>query len=140
MLVCVPNEEKYSYKRKTMSSLNKPDYTLLKNTRYALNGFGEVFKNEPSFRLQILLFIVGMIIAWYLPISFKHHAVLSISLFIPVIAEMINSAIERTVDLVTFEYNELAKRAKDAGAALVFLSLAMLAFIWALTLFESFYL
>ncbi len=121
-----------------MSSLNKPKYTLFKNTCYALNGLVEVFKNEPSFRLQIVLFVVGMVTAWCLPISFTNQAVLAISLFVPLIAEVINSAIERTVDLVTFEYNELAKRAKDAGAALVFLSLAMLAFIWGLTLYSAF--
>ena len=123
-----------------MSPLNKPKYTLFKNTRYALNGLVEISKNEPSFRLQIILFIIGMVTAWCIPVSFKNHAILAISLFIPLIAEIINSAIERTVDLVTFEYNELAKRAKDAGAALVFLSLTMLAFIWALTLFDAFYL
>lgn len=119
-------------------ALNKPQYTLLKNTRYALNGLIEVTKNEKSFRLQILLFVVGMVIAWILPIDFFHHGILAISLFIPLIAEVINSAVERTVDLVTFEHHELAKRAKDAGAALVFLSLAMLAFIWGLTLYSAF--
>ncbi|MFA5214500.1 diacylglycerol kinase [Sulfuricurvum sp.] len=119
-------------------ALNKPRYTLFKNTRYALNGLIEVTQNEPSFRLQILLFTVGMISAWCLPLSFEYHAILAVSLFIPVIAEIINSAIERTVDLVTFEHHELAKRAKDAGAALVFLSLAMLASIWGLTLYRAF--
>lgn len=118
-------------------ALNKPRYTLFKNTRYALNGLIEVTQNEPSFRLQILLFIVGMTLAWILPLSYIHSAILSVSLFIPVIAEIINSAIERTVDLVTFDHHELAKRAKDAGAALVFISLAMLAFIWALTLYDA---
>lgn len=118
--------------------LNKPQYTLFKNTRYALNGLIEVTKNEKSFRLQILLFVVGMIVAWVLPVNFLHHAILSTSLFIPLIAEVINSSIERTVDLVTYEHHELAKRAKDAGAALVFLSLAMLAFIWGLTLYSAF--
>lgn len=119
-------------------ALNKPRYTLFKNTRYALNGLIEVTRNEPSFRLQILLFSSGMIIAWVLPVSFIHSAILAASLFIPVIAEVINSSIERTVDLVTFDHHELAKRAKDAGAALVFLSLAMLAFIWGLTLYDAF--
>lgn len=119
-------------------ALNKPRYTLFKNTRYALNGLIEVTQNEPSFRLQILLFCVGMIVAWVLPVTFLHSAVLSTSLFIPIIAEVINSAIERTVDLVTFDHHELAKRAKDAGAGLVFLSLAMLAFIWTLTLVDAF--
>lgn len=119
-------------------ALNKPQYTLFKNTRYALNGLIEVTKNEKSFRLQILLFVTGMISAWVLPITFTHSAILAVSLFIPLMAEMINSSVERTVDLVTFDHHELAKRAKDAGAALVFLSLAMLAFIWALTLYSAF--
>lgn len=115
-------------------ALNKPKYTLFKNTRYALQGLAEVTQNEPSFRLQIVLFACGMVTAWLLPIAFHYKAILATSLFIPVIAEIINSAIERTVDLVTFDHHELAKRAKDAGAALVFISLLMLAFIWVLTL------
>ncbi|MFA6188370.1 MAG: diacylglycerol kinase [Sulfuricurvum sp.] len=115
-------------------ALNKPKYTLFKNTRYALQGLVEVTQNEPSFRLQIVLFACGMITAWILPIAFHYKAILATSLFIPVMAEIINSAIERTVDLVTFDHHELAKRAKDAGAALVFISLIMLAFIWVLTL------
>jgi len=119
-------------------ALNKPEYTLFKNTRYALNGLVEVTKNEKSFRLQILLFVVGMAVAWSLPIEFVYKAILAVSLFVPLIAEIINSAVERTVDLVTFDHHELAKRAKDAGAALVFLSLGMLTFIWGLTLYAAF--
>jgi diacylglycerol kinase (ATP) len=119
-------------------ALNKPKYTLFKNTRYALNGLLEVSQNEKSFRLQIILFIAGMISAWLLPISFVQSSILSVALFIPMMAEMINSAVERTVDLVTFDHHELAKRAKDAGAALVFLSLTMLALIWGLVLIDAF--
>ncbi|HEX5330963.1 diacylglycerol kinase [Sulfuricurvum sp.] len=119
-------------------ALNKPKYTLFKNTRYALNGLLEVSQNEKSFRLQILLFVAGMISAWLLPISFVQSSILSVALFIPLMAEMINSAVERTVDLVTFDHHELAKRAKDAGAALVFLSLTMLALIWGLVLYSAF--
>lgn len=119
-------------------ALNKPKYTLFKNTRYALEGLKEVSQNEKSFRLQILLFIIGMIMAWALPISFVQSSILAVSLFIPLMAEMINSSVERTVDLVTFDHHELAKRAKDAGAALVFLSLSMLALIWGLVLYNAF--
>lgn len=115
-------------------ALNKPKYTLFKNTRYAVEGLIEVTQNEPSFRLQIVLFSCGMITAWLLPISFQYQAILAISLFIPIMAEITNSAIERTVDLVTLDHHELAKRAKDAGAALVFISLATLACIWIVTL------
>lgn len=119
-------------------ALNKPDYTLFKNTRYALNGLAEVTRNEKSFRLQLLLFVAATVIAWVLPVSFVHHSVLSVSLFIPLMSEIINSAIERGVDLVTFEHHELAKRAKDAGAALVFVSFLAVGTIWALTLYDAF--
>jgi len=119
-------------------ALNKPDYTLFKNTRYALNGLAEVTRNEKSFRLQLLLFIAAGVIAWVLPVSFAQHSILFVSLFIPLMSEIINSAIERGVDLVTFEHHELAKRAKDAGAALVFVSFLAVGTIWALTLYDAF--
>lgn len=117
---------------------NKPKYTLFKNTTYALSGLIDVIKHEPSFRLQILLFIAGNIVAWNLPIEIGYKFVLSISLLIPVMAEIANSAIERVVDLVTKDYHILAKQAKDAGAALVFVSLATLAAIWISTLLLAF--
>lgn len=119
-------------------ALNKPEYTLLKNTRYALNGLIEITKHEKSFKLQLLLFIAAGIVAWILPVPFTHHAILFISLFIPLLAEIANSAVERSVDLVTLEHHELAKRAKDAGAALVFVSFITLGTVWALTLYDVF--
>lgn len=120
--------------------LNKPRYTLLKNTRYALSGLIEVIRNESSFKLQIVLFFVMGSIAWALPVEFIYSAILSISLFIPLLAELANSAVERVVDLVTTDYHELAKRAKDAGAALVFLSLVMTGAIWLCTLALAFHM
>jgi len=119
--------------------LNKPNYTLFKNTRYALNGLIEVIRNENSFKLQLLLFFVMGTVAWMLPVDVFYSAVLNISLFIPLLAELANSAVERVVDLVTQEYHELAKRAKDAGAALVFISLVMTAAIWVATLLLAFH-
>ncbi|MEA3372274.1 MAG: diacylglycerol kinase [Campylobacterota bacterium] len=111
-------------------ALNKPKYSLFKNGRYALEGFIELVQNESSFKLQVLLFIVMTIVAWLLPIDFVSKAILSISLFIPIMAEVANSSIERVVDLVTKDYHILAKRAKDAGATLVLLSLIATGAIW----------
>jgi len=119
-------------------SLNKPKYTLFKNTTYAISGLVDITKHESSFKLQILLFIVMGVVAWLLPISFTYAAILNISLFIPIMAEITNSAIERVVDLVTLEYHELAKRAKDAGAALVFVSLLTTGAIWLSVLLIAF--
>jgi diacylglycerol kinase (ATP) len=119
-------------------ALNKPKYTLFKNTTYALAGLADITKNESSFKLQILMFVVMNIVAWFLPIAFHLQAVLSLSLFIPLMAEVANSSIERVVDLVTLDYHELAKRAKDAGATLVFLSLVLTGLIWCAVLYIAF--
>jgi len=118
--------------------LNKPRYTLFKNTRYALSGLIEVIRNESSFKLQLLLFFGMGTLAWLLPVAPVYSTVLSISLFVPLLAELTNSAVERVVDLVTTEYHELAKRAKDAGAALVFVSLVMTGAVWLSTLIIAF--
>jgi len=119
-------------------ALNKPKYTLFKNTTYALAGLVDITKNESSFKLQIALFVVLNIVAWFLPLPFHLQAILSLSLFIPIMAEVANSSIERVVDLVTLDYHELAKRAKDAGATLVFISLVLTASIWAAVLYIGF--
>ena len=120
-------------------ALNKPKYTLFKNTTYALAGLVDITKNESSFKLQILLFIAMNIIAWFLPLPFHLQVILSLSMFIPIMAEIANSSIERVVDLVTLDYHELAKRAKDAGAALVFISLVLTATIWVAVLYIGFF-
>jgi diacylglycerol kinase (ATP) len=118
--------------------LNKPKYSLYKNGMYAVEGFVDMIKNESSFKLQILgLFGFG-IVAWALPISFGYSSILFISLFLPVLAETANSAIERVVDLVTNDYHILAKQAKDIGATMVLLSLIVTLLIWIFTLLAAF--
>ena len=118
--------------------LKKPKYTLWNNAGYAINGLIEVARHETSFKLQLLLFLVMNVIAWSLPIPFMYAAALSVSLLIPIMAELANSAVERVVDLVTHEYHELAKRAKDAGAALVFVSLIFTGGLWVAILAVAF--
>ncbi len=118
--------------------LNKPKYSLFKNGRYAVEGFIDITKNESSFKLQLLMFFVMAIVAWILPIGFGYASILFLSLFIPIMAEVANSSIERVVDLVTTDYHILAKQAKDAGATLVLLSLILTAGIWAAVLFVAF--
>ena len=125
------------HSRKNMKP-NKPTYTLFKNATYAMEGFVEITKHESSFKLQLVLFVVMNIVSWMLPICFFNSAVLSLSLFIPIIAEVTNSAIERVVDLVTVEHHIMAKRAKDAGATLVLLSLILTGLIWIVILLDAF--
>ena len=63
------------------------------------------------------------------------RALLIGSLILVLIIELINSAIEATVDRISFESHRLAKRAKDIGSAAVMLSLVNAGLIWLLILF-----
>ncbi|MEF3191277.1 MAG: diacylglycerol kinase [Campylobacterales bacterium] len=109
---------------------HKRPFSLWVNWRYAFAGLGEVARHEAAFRIE--LWTVGVMILWasLLPIPLEHRMILILSLFVPLIVEMINSAIERVVDLVTLEENEMAKRAKDAASAAVLLSLLATGAVW----------
>jgi len=118
--------------------LNKPKHSLYKNGMYAVEGLIDIIKNETSFKWQMLMLFVMGIVAWILPISFGYSSILFLSLFIPVLSEVANSALERVVDLVTMDYHILAKQAKDAGATLVLLSLIVTILIWISVLLIAF--
>lgn len=118
--------------------LNKPKHNLFRNGVYALEGFVDIVKNEASFKWQLLMFFVMGITAWVLPISFSQASILFLSLFIPILAEVVNSAIERVVDLVTQDYHILAKQAKDVGATIVLISLILTSLIWLAVLAVAF--
>jgi diacylglycerol kinase (ATP) len=60
------------------------------------------------------------------------RALLIGSLVIVLIVELLNSAVEATVDRISFENHRLAKRAKDIGSAAVMLSLVNAGVIWSL--------
>lgn len=109
---------------------NQPKYKLINNTKYALNGLKDIFKNETSFRLEVYIISILSILLWFFPFTFTSKAILQVSLFIPLLVEAINSSIERVVDLVTKDYHELAKTAKDAGSAAVFISICISTLIW----------
>jgi len=60
------------------------------------------------------------------------RALLIGSLILVLIVELLNSAIEATVDRISFENHRLAKRAKDIGSAAVMLSLVNAGVVWLL--------
>lgn len=113
----------------------KGSYRLFRNSQYALAGLWDMLSTETSFRLEVCVSFVLWISLLIINIHIGAKLVLGLSLFAPLIAEAINSAIERTVDLVTQEYHEQAKRAKDVGSAIVFLTIILTCLVWLATLF-----
>ncbi len=98
----------------------------------------ELVKTETSFRLELLAVLILLPFVFILDVSFALRLFMIFSLFIMLLAEAINSAIERVVDLVTSEHHPLAGQAKDIGSAVVFLSISLVVVTWGLILMQSF--
>lgn len=101
---------------------------------YSLDGLTSAWRLEAAFRQVLILAMVGISIAFYLPLEPWAKSLLILTHLIGVIVELINSAIEAAVDHTSLEQHPLAKRAKDLGSAAQLVSLTALALIWALAL------
>jgi len=101
---------------------------------YSLDGLTSAWRLEAAFRQVLILAMVGISIAFYLPLEPWAKSLLILTHLIGVIVELINSAIEAAVDHTSLEQHPLAKRAKDLGSAAQLISLTALALIWALAL------
>jgi diacylglycerol kinase (ATP) len=108
----------------------------LNATQYSLAGLAAAAKHEDAFRQELILVVLLTPLALWLGNTGVERALMIGSLIVVLIVELLNSAIEATVDRISFENHRLAKRAKDIGSAAVMLSLANAALVWLLILFR----
>lgn len=104
---------------------------------YSLAGFRAAYKHEDAFRQEALLAAILIPLAIWLPVSLIGKALMTGSVLLVIIVELLNSAVEATVDRISLDSHDLAKRAKDIGSAAVLVSLVNAAVIWALVLMAS---
>lgn len=110
-------------------------YSFFANSKYAINGLKEVISNETSLKIELIVVFAIWVSLAFINIELYYKAILGISSLLPILMEFINSAIERCVDLVTEDYHEMAKKAKDAGSAVVFVSIVITCLIWAFCIY-----
>ncbi|KPK36486.1 MAG: diacylglycerol kinase [Gammaproteobacteria bacterium SG8_47] len=105
---------------------------------YSMKGFRAALVHESAFRQELALCLVMVPAAFWLGGSPLEQALLLATLFVVLIVELLNSAVEAVVDRVGDEHDELAGRAKDMGSAAVFLSLTLVGVTWGLLLYQRF--
>jgi diacylglycerol kinase (ATP) len=105
---------------------------------FSLNGLRFAVKNEEAFRQEIVLYVLLLIFLFFLPIPILFKAILIVVNTIVLLIELINSSIEAIVDMVSPEYNEFAKHAKDLGSAAVLISLILATILWGLGVYSAF--
>lgn len=117
-----------------------PSYTTKGLTRvyrafgFSMAGLKAAWDNEEAFRQEVLLCLVLFPLGLWLGDGGIEKALLTGSLMLVLIVEILNSAIEAAIDRHGMERHEISKMAKDMGSAAVFLSLANVTLIWGLVL------
>lgn len=105
---------------------------------YSMKGLRAAFKYESAFRQETALLIILLPLAILLGQNIVDYSILIGSLFLVIIVELLNSAVEAVVDRVGDEHHKLAGRAKDIGSAAVFVSLLNVCVIWSMYIFQYF--
>ena len=92
------------------------------SVKNSLNGLVHAYMNEQSLTLHAVITVGVLFSSFYFKISKMQWAILVVVMAIIIIAELLNTAIEAVVDLVTEEYHPLAKIAKDCASAAAFVA------------------
>ena len=101
---------------------------------YSRAGLHAAYRHEDAFRQEVLLALVLVPLASWLGEGAVERALLIGCVLLVLIVELINSAIEATVDRISLDRHPLAKRAKDIGSAAVMIALLNAVLVWALVL------
>lgn len=107
---------------------------FLNSFAYAWHGLIHAVRTQRNARVHMILGGAAIILGLILRISPLEFAMIFIAITLVFIAEMFNTVAEACVDLVTQEYNPLARIAKDVAAGAVLLN-AMLSVIIGLLVF-----
>jgi diacylglycerol kinase (ATP) len=105
----------------------------------SIAGLEDAWRNESAFRQEILLAIVLIPAACWIPVSAVERALLIGTVLLVMIVELLNTSVEAAIDRISFDHHSLSKRAKDIGSAAVFMALVLLAVVWALIVPPAFF-
>lgn len=105
---------------------------------YSMDGMVSAYRSESAFRQELWLAAVLIPLAFWVGQTWIETALLAGSVVMVMVVELLNSAVEATVDRISFDLHPLAKRAKDYGSAAVFLALAVTGAIWVSALWHRF--
>ncbi len=103
---------------------------IIAATRNSFRGIRDAWIHESAFRQDVSLSMVLFVLAFFLAATIVEWLVLILPLFLLIIVEMLNSAIENTVDRFGAEHHLLSGRAKDMGSAAVMFCLVLIAIVW----------
>lgn len=90
--------------------------------KHAWDGLVYTVKSQPNFQFHLLAMLVVIFLGFFYQVSFMEWLVLIFTFNFVLVAEMLNTAVESVVDLITLERRQDAKVAKDVASGMVLVS------------------
>jgi diacylglycerol kinase (ATP) len=117
----------------------KKGFTRLINaTSYSIDGIRACWQHEAAFRQEVALLIVLFPLSFFAARSIEQWLLLIAPLFLILIVELLNSAVENVVDRIGDEVHDLSGRAKDMGSAAVLFCLILIGLTWGTIAWKNF--
>ena len=96
----------------------------MKSFKYAFTGIHYAFKNEPNLIIHLMLATMVMAASIIFRVTPYEMGILGLTMLMVITTEMVNTAIEKMVDLITKEHRMEAKIAKDVSSGMVLVAAA----------------
>ncbi len=93
-------------------------------------GFRYALANEAAFRQELVMVAILVPVSVWLPVGHTERLLLVLSMLLVLVVELLNTAVEATIDRISLERHPLAGLAKDLGSAAVVVSIAMSVLCW----------
>jgi diacylglycerol kinase len=106
----------------------------LNSFKYAINGIKDAINSEPNLSVHLLFAVIALIFAYFMKLTNNEFMIFIIIIFAVITLELINTVVEKIVDLHSLKISEEARQIKDISAAIVLLG-AICSTIVALFLF-----
>lgn len=103
---------------------------VIEATGHSIRGLKACWQHETAFRLDVVMSLILFALSFFVAESTTQWLALIVPLFLLLIVELLNSAVEATVDRIGREHHEMSGRAKDLASAAVMLSLFLVATTW----------
>ena len=107
---------------------------ILRAAGASWKGLAGAYREEAAFRQELALSVLVIPLGLWLGRTGVERALLVAPMLLVLIVELLNSAVEATVDRIGLERHVLAGLAKDIGSAAVFMSFVLLGVVWLLIL------
>ncbi|MBF7096855.1 diacylglycerol kinase family protein [Alkalibacter mobilis] len=114
----------------------KPVRSIIKSFEYAYEGISYCLKTQRNMRIHFTFVALVIAAGMYFDIHMVEWTGLFITFSLVITSEMFNTAIEKVVDMITEDYHEKAKIAKDVAAGAVLINAIVAVFVGYLVFFH----